>query len=168
MTEKQDEKIKNQKIHITNINRIIKHIDWENYYYFGTLILTVIIHSNVYRRSVWRINNISVFAKFFLCNFVYCIPLVSCIGHSFIHWIWGKLKCTLVCSPDDCFHMITSRPNNIYISIVVFSETRVISCIQCYNQSRVVWNCWWYNNIDSVATQFIICQPNNVWRRCNC
>ena len=161
-------KIRINKKNITNINTIIKHIEGDSYYYFGTLILTAIKYSNVHRWPVWRMNNISVFVKFILCNFVHCIPIIPFIRHSLIYWIWGKVKCTFVCSPDDCFHMITSRSNNIYISIVALSKRRVVSFIQCYNQSRVVWSCWWYDHIDSLATQFIICQPNNVGRRCNC
>ena len=129
-----------------------QHIKKGNYNCSGKVILTAIKYINIYRRCIWRINNISIFAKFILCNFIYCIPLVSCIRNSFIYWIWEKMKCTFVSSPDDCFHMITSRSNNIYISIILLSEARVISFIQCYNQGCVVWNCCWHDNIDSLAS----------------
>ena len=116
------------------------------------LILTTIKYTDIYRWSIWRINNISIFAKFILCHFIYSILVVSWIWNLLIYQIRRKMKCLFVSCPDDCFDIFMSRSNNIYSSIILLTETWVVSCIQCYNQCCVIWNCFWHNNIDSCAS----------------
>ena len=126
-----------------------QHIKQGIYNNSSKVILTTIRYINSYRWCIWGTNNISIFPKFILCHFIYCVLFVSCIRNLLVYWIWQKTNCTFVSSPDDYFHMITSRSNNIYIGIILWSEAVEIIVIQCYNKGCVAWNCCWHDNIDS-------------------